>query len=89
MEELDDDDIYLKKFEELDIDGSGSITLDELRVSLFGEASEGDIQFIMSVSKTQLIMQNAQMYSVYCFNSSLIWITVIVLNWRSLLLLLH
>ena len=58
LEELDDDDIYCKKFDELDIDGSGSITLDELRVSLFGEASEGDIQFIMSVSKKQLITQN-------------------------------
>jgi len=44
-------EIYHKKFEELDIDGSGSITLDELRASLFGTASEGDIQFIMSVSK--------------------------------------
>jgi len=54
LDDINDEDlmeIYCKKFEELDIDGSGSITLDELRASLFGTASEEDIQFIMSVSK--------------------------------------
>jgi len=53
LDDINDEDlieIYCKKFEELDIDGSGSITLNELRASLFGTASEEDIQLIMSVS---------------------------------------
>jgi len=43
------------KFQEIDIDGSGSITLDELKATLFGAASDADIQFIMSVSEYALM----------------------------------
>ena len=64
MDDIADEDlieIYRKKFEKLDIDGSGSITLDELRASLFDEASEADIQFIMSV-RVSLLLTNCTYY---------------------------